>query len=179
MEDEPRALRELLRDREAELGISVTEAARLAGLPLRQYQKYRNNGVVPQGPQRKRLSKGLDIPTHELNTAIDVLEAENDAGEAYVKWLEAPASREDVQKLEAKIEKQLREIREGLNAANMTRAKLRELLGSLAEKMGVELPAEEEMSRDAQLDARQEEIRQKLNPSDSPSHAVSDRKSDD
>ncbi|MGH2984840.1 MAG: hypothetical protein ACRDK5_11410 [Solirubrobacterales bacterium] len=39
---------------------------------------------------------------------------ESAAGEAYVKWLEAPASREDVQKLEGKlfdIEKQLREIR--------------------------------------------------------------------
>jgi transcriptional regulator with XRE-family HTH domain len=143
-----------------ELGVSVTDAAKLAGLDVRQYQKYRNDGVTPQGPQRKRLGEGLGIPAQKLNAAIEELELEPDeaAIEEHLKWVseqeaQAPATRGDVQKLEAKlldIEKQLREIRDHLR-----------------------------LSRDAQLEAREEEIQRKLGLSDSPSHAVSDRKSDD
>ena len=98
-----RSLRQLLVDREAELGVSVADAAKLAGLDVRQYQKYRNDGVIPQGPQRKRLSEGLSLRPQELNDAIRELEFDEGAGEAYVKWLEEPASREAVQALEMKL----------------------------------------------------------------------------
>ena len=114
MEDEPRTLRDVLRDREAELGISVTEAARLTELPLRQYQKYRNDDVVPQGPSLKRLGKGLDLSTRVLRDAVSLTEAEREAEEHYEKWMAEPASREEVERVENKLfdlEKQLREIR--------------------------------------------------------------------
>src|SRR5829696_2783818 len=101
MTDE-RILGELLRDREAELGITVTEAARRADLALRQYQKYRNEHVVPQAPALKRLSEGLGIRARELNAAVDqsVREVEEKAGKDFLRRLAAPATRGDLVEIE-------------------------------------------------------------------------------
>ena len=120
-----RSLRQLLVDREAELGVNVADAAKLAGLDVRQYQKYRNEGVIPQGPQRKRLSDGLGIQPRELNDAIEVLEHDQayyeDVQDKWIEapgeWLEAPPTRQDIVDLGMKlsdVEHQLREIRDHL-----------------------------------------------------------------
>ena len=144
-----RSLRQLLLERETELGVSVSEAAKLAGLNVRQYQGYRNSGVSPQGPQRKRLIEGLGLEPQDLNAAIEELEVDEGAGEAYVKWLGQPASREDVQKLEAKmfdIERELREVRKLLETGGKLETELRNLLDR-AKQMRSELDQKEEQER--------------------------------
>jgi capsule polysaccharide export protein KpsE/RkpR len=59
--------------------------------------------VVPQVPSLKRLEKGLGLSMRALRNAVGFTESVRDAEEAHEKWLEAPATREDVQKLEVKL----------------------------------------------------------------------------
>ena len=64
------ALGQLLREYEVEQGLSVKEAAAKVGVKdVRQYQEWRNSGVVPQGPRLKMIGEGLGIPVKELAAA--------------------------------------------------------------------------------------------------------------